>query len=146
MMKNILFLIFVIIALQNPVMADDSYKKFQDFLQHINKNNKTSDEKLKAIVMEAINGKPEAQYTVGIILFKGMLGTSKDYPEAFKWFKKAAEQKFAIAQFLVGECYLSGTGVTKDYIQAVKWLEKAASQGNKDAIQRLKKLGINTPE
>jgi TPR repeat protein len=52
----------------------------------------------------------------------------KDYPEAVKWFRKAAEQNLPIAQNNLGLCYQNGQGVTKDYPEAVKWYRKAAEQ------------------
>jgi len=47
-----------------------------------------------------------------------------------KWYRKAAEQGHADAQFYLGGCYLSGTGVAKDEAEAVDWFRKAAEQGN----------------
>ena len=54
---------------------------------------------------------------------------NKDYAEAVKWYRKAAEQGNAEAQYMLGDCYRWGTGVTKDYAEAVKWYRKAADQG-----------------
>ena len=44
-----------------------------------------------------------------------------DFTEALKWYRKAAEQGHAIAQYIVGHSYLRGKGVTKDDAEAVKW-------------------------
>jgi TPR repeat protein len=52
-----------------------------------------------------------------------------DYAEAVKWYRKAAEQGNAIAQFSLGNKYLNGEGVSQDYAEAVKWYRKAAEQG-----------------
>ena len=54
----------------------------------------------------------------------------KNYTEAVKWYRKAAEQGHAGAQNNLGYCYKNGYGVTKDYAEAVKWYRKAAEQGN----------------
>ena len=54
---------------------------------------------------------------------------AKNYAEAVKWFRKAAEQGNADAQYNLGACYYNGQGVTKDYTEAVKWIRKAAEQG-----------------
>ncbi|MGM9822925.1 MAG: toll/interleukin-1 receptor domain-containing protein, partial [Muribaculaceae bacterium] len=54
----------------------------------------------------------------------------KNYTEAVKWYRKAAEQGHAGAQNNLGVCYENGYGVTKDYYEAVKWYRKAAEQGN----------------
>ena len=57
----------------------------------------------------------------------------KNYTEAVKWYRKAAEQGHAGAQNNLGVCYENGYGVTKDYYEAVKWYRKAAEQGLADA-------------
>ena len=57
----------------------------------------------------------------------------KNYTEAVKWYRKAAEQGHAGAQNNLGVCYENGYGVTKDYYEAVKWYRKAAEQGHAQA-------------
>lgn len=47
--------------------------------------------------------------------------------------RKAAEQGFANAQYILGSCYDLGSGVPKDHAEAVKWFRKAADQGSADA-------------
>ena len=39
------------------------------------------------------------------------LGVSKDYVEAVKWFRKAAEQGYARAQYSLGVSYANATGI-----------------------------------
>src|SRR5665213_3032957 len=58
---------------------------------------------------------------------------AKDYVQAVKWFRKAAEQNFAEAQHNLGFCYANGQGVAQDYAEAVKWFRKAAEQNNAQA-------------
>jgi hypothetical protein len=53
----------------------------------------------------------------------------KDYAEAIKWYRKAAEQGDSLAQNNLGFCYHLGNGVEKDDAEAVKWFRKAAEQG-----------------
>ena len=57
-------------------------------------------------------------------------GIPKDEYEAVKWFRKAAEQGDATAQFNLGIMYYNGQGVTQDDSEAVRWLRKAAEQGD----------------
>ena len=57
--------------------------------------------------------------------------------EAVKWFRKAAEQGEAHAQFMLGMCYFDGVGITQDKTEAVKWLQKAAKQGHEKAKKAL---------
>lgn len=52
-----------------------------------------------------------------------------DYAEAFSFFKKAAEQGNAEAQYSLGKCYYNGEGVPEDRQKAVDLFYKAAKQG-----------------
>jgi TPR repeat protein len=61
----------------------------------------------------------------------------KDYVEAAKWFRKAAEQGEAEAQYYLGRLYEKGQGVTEDNQQAVQWYRKAAEQGHAQAQLQL---------
>ena len=56
------------------------------------------------------------------------LGVTKDYTQAVKWWRKAADQGYANAQANLGVMYDRGRGVTQDYAEAVKWYRKAADQ------------------
>ena len=58
---------------------------------------------------------------------------AKDEVEAVKWYRKAAEQNFADAQYDLGFCYANGQGVAKDYVEGYKWMLLAAAQGNEEA-------------
>jgi hypothetical protein len=49
--------------------------------------------------------------------------------EATKWFRKAAEQESAAAQYNLGVAYTSGQGVETNFVEAVKWFSKAAENG-----------------
>jgi TPR repeat protein len=53
--------------------------------------------------------------------------------EAFNWYRKAADQGDANAQYFVGADYKFGRGVPKDDAQAVVWYRKAAQQGEENA-------------
>ena len=45
---------------------------------------------------------------------------TEDKEEAVKWYRKAAEQGNAMAQFVLGEIYALGRGVERDHKEAVK--------------------------
>ena len=62
---------------------------------------------------------------------------AKNYAEAVKWFRKAAEQGNAGAQCGLGFCYEEGQGVPQNYREAVKWYRKAAEQGDANAQYNL---------
>ena len=86
----------------------------------------------------------EEAFNIGNDYYNGTNGKQKDYSEAVKWYRKAAEQGHASAQCNLGYCYDIGQGVPQDYSEAVKWYRKAAEQGDEDAkeqLQRLKEMG-----
>ena len=56
-------------------------------------------------------------------------GVLKDAKEAVNWYRKAAEQGHAIAQWQLGFIYANSEGVLKDAKEAVNWHRKAAEQG-----------------
>ena len=58
------------------------------------------------------------------------IGNRKDYAKEAYWYRKAAEQGSAEAQYFLGYCYERGEGVQQDYGEAVKWFRKAAEQGD----------------
>ena len=60
----------------------------------------------------------------------------RDHEAAEEWFKKAAEQGDANAQYNLGLMYEYGQGVDKDYLRALNLYQKAAYQGNSDAQYR----------
>ena len=65
----------------------------------------------------------EKQFNRGVALME-----REEYENAVRYFRKAAEQKYAPAQCGLGVCYENGKGVEKDVYEAVKWYRKAAEQ------------------
>lgn len=63
----------------------------------------------------------------------------QDYAEAAKWYRLAADQGDAQAQYNLGVMYDLGQGVPQDDAKAVKWYRLAADQG---FAQAQYKLGI----
>ena len=53
--------------------------------------------------------------------------------EAVKWFRKAADQGFAKAQFNLGAAYYNGDGVPENHVRAHVWLSMAKTQGYESA-------------
>jgi hypothetical protein len=60
---------------------------------------------------------------------------AKDYVEAVKWYRKAAEQGHAEAQYNLGCGYANGQGVGKDIVEAYAWFSMAA-KADSDATER----------
>lgn len=56
-----------------------------------------------------------------------------DHRAAAKWYRQAAMQGIADAQYSLGLLYVTGEGVTKDSSEAMKWFRKAAEQGRANA-------------
>jgi hypothetical protein len=69
-------------------------------------------------------------------------GLTKDYSQAVIWYKLAADQGDASAQFNLGNMYFDEKGVAKNYSEALKWFRKAAAQDNQVAKDKLKELGL----
>ena len=64
----------------------------------------------------------------------------RDFIEAEKLLRKAAEQGDAQAQHNLASLYCGGYGVTQDYSEAIKWYKKAAEQGVVASQEMLEKL------
>jgi TPR repeat protein len=70
-------------------------------------------------------------------------GVERDYYKAVKWYKEAAMQGYATAQYNMGFMYELGQGVEQDYNKAIEWYKKAAAQGYQDAQKNLNRLYEN---
>mgnify|MGYP003678962787 CR=1 FL=1 len=62
-------------------------------------------------------------------------GVIQDYKQAVKWYRKAAEQGNAIAQFNLAFMYDKGEGVTQSSNNSYIWNAIAAANGHKGAIK-----------
>lgn len=75
-------------------------------------------------------------------------GVARDYMEAVKWYRQAAERGYAPAQKSLGFFYGTGQGVAKDDVEAAKWYLKGAEQGDRE-LQRIMgtryELGTGVP-
>ena len=58
-----------------------------------------------------------------------ILEGGRDYEEAARWFRKAAEQGLARAQCSLGDAHKRGDGLPKDLVEAALWYDRAAKQG-----------------
>lgn len=79
---------------------------------------------------------PFDQYRIGNMLLLVKQDKPEVKAEAMKWYRKAAEQGYADAQYMLGLCYC----VKQDKPEAVKWLQKAAKQGHEEAKKALTKV------
>jgi len=77
---------------------------------------------------------PQAEFDLGVLYARGR-GVAKDYAEAGRWFRKAADHRIAAAQFNLGVMYAHSLGVPRDYALAHMWFSLAAAQGEEDAAK-----------
>jgi TPR repeat protein len=57
----------------------------------------------------------------------------RNYGEAAKWYRAAADQGWPEAQTLLGMMYAKGQGVAQNDAEAANWFHKAADQGLAEA-------------
>jgi len=77
-----------------------------------------------------------AQYYLGVMYANGQ-GVDRDFEEAAKWFRSAAEKGVAAAQAKLAQLYERGKGVPKDMEFAYAWYAVAEALGNTRAAQAL---------
>ena len=109
MLKNVLALLLVF-SLSPYVYSDDESDLKESFM---------------AMANAAEAGDVTAQYYLGDFYFN-----TQKFEGAIKWYRKAAAQGHAKAQYSLGYMYRNGLGVSKDYNKAFYWFTKAAEQGN----------------
>jgi len=69
------------------------------------------------------------------VMYRDGKGVTRDYAEAVKWFRPAAAQGNAYAQFNLGVMYRDGKGVIQDYVRAHMWFNVSAVSGDADAFE-----------
>ena len=81
------------------------------------------------------------EYAVGFDTFSPLAGMYWEGPqddvEAVRWYRLAAEQGDARAQFELGFRYEAGRGVPQDDAEAIRWYRAAADQGEAFAQNNL---------
>ncbi len=87
----------------------------------------------EGLLSRATNGNADAEAELGARYgwygyFSNGGGFPKDYSQAVKWARLAAEQGNSRGQNILGVSYARGQGVPQDYVEAVKWYRKAAEQ------------------
>jgi TPR repeat protein len=85
---------------------------------------------LSELQAKAESGDPAAQVELGGRYDSGRNEVAVDDAQAAKWYRLAAEQGSAEAQWLLGASYDSGDGVPEDDAEAVRWYRLAAEQGD----------------
>jgi TPR repeat protein len=70
-------------------------------------------------------------------MYRAGQGVAQDYSQAADWYRKAADQGDADAQYNLGLMYYNGNGVPQNYSQAAVWYRKAGTQGHSDSLNNL---------
>jgi len=85
----------------------------------------------------AEDGDARAESTLGLMYYRGGKGVQQDDRKALKWFRLAANQHDAVAEFNLGVMYADGQGVPQDNTEAENWYRQAADQGDARAEYNL---------
>lgn len=81
---------------------------------------------LDAARAQADAGDVVAQFSIGSLLYYG----GNDTAQAIDWIRKAAAQRYAPAEFQMGQLYDFGFGVSQSDPAALAWYRKAAEHGS----------------
>ncbi len=139
--------LFVSLALVLPLVAHAGY---DDAVQAYGTGDYAT--ALAEFRVLADQGKPEAQYFMGLFYHNGF-GVPRDQVESANWFLKAARQGDARSQYYVGIMADKGQGLEKDPVAAHMWLSLSAANPQsshrdslytREAIEKLERT--MTPE
>ncbi len=135
-MKRLLVLVGIAIATTGPLVAapNDGSADAQadDFMATLRSYTNSIGAGVSVALQSAI---PSAQRSLGTIealigdaYYYGH-GVSRDYTEAARWYRRAAENSNVMAQSTLGDIYYYGRGVPQDFVEAGQWWQLAAEQG-----------------
>lgn len=89
----------------------------------------------------ARKGHKESQYILGVMISTGQAGFTPDWKPAIPYFKKSADQGFALAEFMMGYAYQLGFGVKANPETAAYWYRRNLGHGpNAKAEYNLAKM------
>ena len=95
-----------------------------------------------SIRQAAMAGDAKSQLLYGSLYEDGKGGLEQNYKEAVFWYKKAADQGYAQAQYNLGLLYEDGRGIDQDYYEASQWYKRASNNGFSEAQNNLGVLYI----
>ena len=75
-------------------------------------------------------------HSFAVAYFQGW-GVEKNYSEAARWFRSAADLGFVDSQFNLAVLYERGAGIPQSLTEAYKWYAIAAHGGDKEADTRI---------
>ncbi len=104
------------------------------------KANRACDQSTSTVRPVASLGNPPAGAAMDCTRRKGALGRCLIAGEVARWFRLAAVQGHADAQFNLGHMFENGQGVTQDRAEAARWYRMAAAQGHALAVEALRRF------
>jgi Sel1 repeat-containing protein len=114
------------------------------------KRRRPTEAEFEELTAAAQGGDAKAQYNLGMLYHNGGgKAHPRDYEQAMKWLRMAADQGHVEAEDRVGLMYYLGEGVPQDYLEAVRWYKTAANKGNAHAQWQLVDMyqkGIGVPQ
>lgn len=117
---------------ENPTAPQPKKYSTHDLLARFAEIRRKNTRLLSEIKPKAEGGDVRAQVLLGSMYAEGK-GVMGSFDGAVLWFRKAAEQGHAYAQYELGMMYLQGgrhrTSARSDEKEAMKWLHKAAEEG-----------------
>lgn len=85
------------------------------------------------LMQKGDNTSPEGQFVMAVLNEVGCRYFDDDSDKAVEWFRKAAEQGYAEAQFKLADYFSCGCSVEENPSEAYNWYLKAARQGHVEA-------------
>ena len=73
-------------------------------------------------------------------MYAGGYGVRQDYAEAFRWYRKAAEQGDVQAQYNLGLMYYNGQGVRQNFHLSKEWFGKVCDSGDQSGCDKYHSL------
>ena len=98
-----------------------------------------------SLLISASSGDAESQFLLGQSLDQGQL-FGAEIREAFSWYKRAADQGFALGEVAVGKIYVEGRGVPQNFTAGEDYLFRAAIKGLSSAQLALGQIKLESEE
>ena len=93
--------------------------------------------RFQELLEAAEEGDLDAQHRVAMSYCNGTGGARQDEDQAFRWFRRAAEEDYIPAQYGLGLCYIRGIGTERDLERGIRLLEQAGAEGYPPALCEL---------
>jgi uncharacterized protein len=134
--KRLLVLVGIAIAASGPLCAapndgaadppaDDFMTMLRSYADPIGTGVSVA---LQSVLPSAEGGLGTIEALMGDVYYYGH-GVARDYTEAARWYRRAAENSNVMAQSTLGDIYYYGRGVPQDFVEAGQWWQLAAEQG-----------------